>query len=527
MSRYIDVGNSDFRTIAKHNYVDKTELIAFVNSTIGTKDMLTCFTRPRRFGKSYAAQMLCAYYDKSCDSEELFTGYKIASDAKFKEHLNKHNVVYLDITWFISNAKIQSSINNIVSYIQQEVVQDLHNKYPNVPMQDSLTKMFVEIADRTGEKFIIIIDEWDAIFREAKENTKLQEEYMQLLRGLFKSGVQTNKIFEAAYITGILPIKKYGTQSSMTDFREYTMLSPGKLAKFIGFTQDEVKQICKENKLNFSRTKKWYDGYSFTGLKSIYNPNSVMEAVRKGEFGNYWTKSESYESLKLYIEADINDLQADIVQMLSGEKVKVDVETFQNDMTTIKTKDDVLTLLVHLGYLAYDHKSKAVYIPNEEIRTEFVRAVTTGKRDNLIKIIQNSDALLENVLASNEEEVAKAIENAHDSGAAPLFYNDEQALRAIIKFAFITAMDHYIRIEELPSGKGYADIVYLPKKSSRLPAMLVELKMNKSPEGAIAQIKRKNYPQVLKDYGSDILLVGVNYDDKIKSHTCKIERIVM
>jgi hypothetical protein len=521
MGQYLNVGNAGFQSVKKGLYVDKTGMIAYINSTLGTMRKLTCVSRPRRFGKSYAAKMLCAYYDRSCDSRELFQDCKIAKDPSFEKHLNQYDVLYLDITWFISNV---TEIKDTVAEMQRDVIRDLHENYPDIAEEKSLPKMLAKIAEVTGKKFIIIIDEWDALFREAKDDYALQEEYIQLLRGLFKSSGQTDKMIEAAYITGILPIKKYGTQSAMTDFKEYTMLAPQKLAEYVGFTEGEVKELCETHNMDFAEVKRWYDGYSFSKLQSVYSPNSVIEAINNEELGNYWTQSETYESLKVYIDMDEDGLKEAIVQMLGGARCKIDTGTFQNDMTNIKRKDDVLTLLVHLGYLAYHAESQSVYIPNEEVRREFIRAVTAGKHREVARLIQNSDQLLKDTLSMNTEAVASAIEKAHSAGISPLFYNDEQALRSIIRFAYISCADEFLRIEELPAGNGYADVVYLPKKGSELPIMVIELKYNQSAEGAIAQIKSKNYPQVLDGFGSEILLIGINYDKKSKKHSCCIEK---
>jgi hypothetical protein len=223
---------------------------------------------------------------------------------------------------------------------------------------------------------------------------------------------------------------------------------------------------------------------------------------------------------------NFDGLKEAIVQMLGGAHYQIKTIGFQNDMTNIKNKDDVLTLLIHLGYLAYDADEKTVHIPNEEIRQEFVYAVENGSHKEVAKLIQTSDQLLQATLDMDEETVAQAIEQAHMEGCAQMFYNNEQALRSVIRFAYISCVDEFLRIEELPSGRGYADVIYLPKKGSAMPIMLVELKWNKSAEGAIAQIKNRNYPQVLEGFGSDILLVGVNYDEKSKKHTCGIEKYI-
>lgn len=522
MGRYLNIGNEGFQSIRRALYVDKSDLISFINGTLGTPDKLTCVSRPRRFGKSYTAKMLCAYYDKSCDSEELFLDLNIAADASFRTHLNQYHVIYLDLTWFVSTA---DSVHDTVKYMQKEVIRDLSENFPHATKEEtSLPIALLDICEAVSQKFIIIIDEWDALFREAKELDGLQKEYIQLLRSLFKSS-QTDKMIEAAYMTGILPIKKYGTQSALTDFREYTMLQPKKLAEYTGFTEMEVRQLCRNSGMDFEEIKRWYDGYSFRGIASVYSPNSVMQAVINGEIGSYWTQTETYESLKVYIDMDLDGLQEVLIQMLGGMRCAIDIGTFQNDMTNINSRDEVLTLLIHLGYLAYDAQQKAAYIPNEEVRQEFLRGIKAGRHKEIAKMILASDQLLQDTINMDCRKVESAIQKIHMQSAAPAFYNNEQALRSVIRFAYISCVEEYKEIQELPSGIGYADVVFLPKKSSRLPAMIVELKWNKGADGAIRQIKENNYPQVFEGYGSDVLLVGISYHVKTKKHRCVIEKI--
>ena len=521
MGNYLNVGNAGFESVVKGIYVDKTEMIAFINRTLGTMDKLTCVSRPRRFGKSIAAKMLCAYYDKSCDSHELFEGLEISKDPSFEKYLNQYDVIYLDLTWFIANVK---DIKNVVSVLQSDVIKELSEAYPEVEKRDTFPRMLLSVAEATGNKFIIIIDEWDALFREAKNNIALQEEYINLLRGLFRSGVLTDKMIEGAYMTGILPIKKYGNQSAVSDFREYTMLTPRRLAKYTGFTESEVRDLCRQFDMDFEDMKHWYDGYSFSRLKSVYSPNSVMEAIKSEEFGSYWTRTETYESLKIYIDMDLDGLKEAIIRMLGGEKVKIMSGAFQNDLTSIKSKDDVLTLMVHLGYLAYESKEKAVFIPNEEVREEFVLAVSRSKHTEMVKLIQITDHLLELTLQMDEEAVAAAVEEIHKTYASPINYNNEESLRRTIHFAYLGCIEDFRRIDELPSGHGYADVAFVPKQNVSKPIIFIELKWNKSTESAVRQIKDRDYPHVFKDYCGDILLVGVNYNENTKKHTCKIEK---
>lgn len=520
MGMYLNIGNAGFQSIRKGLYVDKTGLISFVNSTLGTKDKLTCVSRPRRFGKSFATQMLCAYYDKSCDSRELFSDLEIAADPDYETFLNKYDVIYLDITWFISTEK---NVKNTVSYLQEQLIEELYSIYPSVEKESSLPVMLARIAEMTGHRFIIIIDEWDALFREAKDDTDLQKEYLQLLRGLFKSSL-TDKMIEAAYMTGILPIKKYGTQSALTDFREYTMLQPKKLAEYVGFTEDEVKNLCLQYDINFEDTKRWYDGYSFSKMKSVYSPNSVVQAINNEEFGDYWTETETYESLKFYIGLNEDGLKDAIISMLSGNRCRINTRTFQNDISNIKSKDDVLTLLVHLGYLAYDSIRKEVHIPNQEVADEFKNAVEYSEWEGISAALQASEDLLEATLRGDAEMVEKEIDAIHSANVSILAYNNENALSCVITLAYYSAQKYYTLIRELPTGKGFADIVFLPGKYTDKPAMIVELKWDQSAQGAIKQIKEKNYSGILDEYAGNLLLVGINYNKRDKKHECVIEK---
>lgn len=371
---------------------------------------------------------------------------------------------------------------------------------------------------------MFIIDEWDALIREAKNNEEIQMAYLNLLREWFKNNSFTPKVVAAAYMTGILPIKKDGCQSAVSDFTEYPILDPGEFAEYTGFTEGEVQELCKKYEMNFEEAKKWYDGYDFPEVGAIYNPYSIMLAIKKKKFGSYWKRTSAAESLMTYINMDFEGLQEIISRLIAGEEIEVDTESFENDLETFKSSDDVLTLLIHLGYLTWNEEEKTAHIPNEEIQAEF-RKILKGRDVNQrwIELLRHSRKLLEDTIAGKSDDVAEAIDAIRTTQYAPTFYNDEQALRYVIKFAYIAAIDQYLKVEELPSGKGIADVVYLPKQKSVLPAMIVELKWDKSAEGAIGQIKERNYPVILQDYGGEIVMVGINYNSKTKIHTCEIE----
>ncbi|MDE7272686.1 MAG: ATP-binding protein [Lachnospiraceae bacterium] len=526
MGTYLNPGNSGFAGIRNDVYVDKSGLISLINQTIDTPRCLTCISRPRRFGKSFAAKMLCAYYDKTCDSSALFDDLEIsrkeAYQNTYKQHRNKYDVIYLDMTY----VKLYSgNFQKIVSYISEKITEELSYAYPALPVSNELPTTMIHAAELTGNKFIMIIDEWDSPIREVPA---VQKEYLEFLRTLFKGSGTTDKIFAAVYMTGILPIKKDGTESAISDFWEYSMLDPGCFQSYVGFTENEVKHLCKEYDICFSDAKRWYDGYSFDSITSIYNPYSIIKAVNLGKFKSYWRMSSAADSLEAYISCDFDGLFTSVLELLGGLSVPVDTSGFNNDIATIRNRDDILTLLIHLGYLTYDESEETVRIPNEEIRMEFTKSVREVKNTDAIQRLQESRQLIQDTVQMNADKVAAQIEKIHTEMAAPLHYNNEQSLRSVIHIAYYSYPEYYVKFDELPSGNGYADIVYLPKRTSQLPAMVIELKWNQSAEGAISQIKDRQYFSALKDYGGDILLVGISYDKNAKDgkrkHSCIIEK---
>ena len=519
MGLYLNPGNEEFRNAAIHSkiYVDKTEMIKFTNSQLFGEHKNICVSRPRRFGKSMAANMLVAYYSKGCDSKELFENFKIADDSSFKEHLNKYNVIHLNIQQFLGRTE---TIHEMLELLSRKVTRELKREFADVTYyEEDLVSVIEEIYAQTHSFFVFIIDEWDCIFRVKGEDTEAQKLYLNFLRDLLKN--QPYCIL--AYMTGILPIKKYGEHSAINVFYEYSMTDASPIEEFTGFTEQEVRQLCEQYNMPFSETKKWYDGYCVDGV-SIYNPKSVVEAMLRGKFSNYWTQTETYEALKIYIQSNEFGVQDVILKLLAGEKEKIDTTTFSNDMVTFATKDDVLTLLVHLGYLTYNAETKEIWIPNDEVMEQFISTVKVMGWGSVVTALETSEKLLQATLSGDEETVAELIEQAHQANASILKYNDENALSCVISLAYYSAQKNYTLHREMPAGKWFADIVFEPNRNCNLPAMIVELKWGHSAEEAIEQIKRKDYLDCLQNYHGEVLLVGVNYD-KEKHHTCKIERV--
>lgn len=519
MGVYLNPGNDSFKqTVNSKIYVDKTELIKYTNESVNTMQRFICISRPRRFGKSIAANMLAAYYGKDCDSAEIFDNYKIAVDENYRKHLNQYNVIFLNMQNALSRV---NTMKEMLEYIQKEVLTELRKQYLDMFPEDEkiLSAALEKLYTTSREAFVFIIDEWDCVFRNRQVSSEEQIKYLDFLRDLLKDKTYVS----LAYMTGILPIKKYGTHSALNMFDEYSMTEPGEYAEYIGFTQEEVEELCGQYHVDFEKEKEWYDGYVFSKQLHIYNPKSVVDSIRRKNFASYWTQTETYEALREYIDTDFDGLKTAIVQMLSGGRCEVNTRTFQNDMNTFKSKDDILTLLIHLGYLAYDSKTASVYIPNIEIQEEFKSAVEGSNWMEIIKLIKGSDELLQATWDLNEAKVSEMIDEVHMQNTSILTYNDENSLSCVISLAYYNAINEYTRIRELPTGKGFADIVYIPKKHSDKPAMIIELKYDKSAAGAIAQIKEKRYVESLKEYQGNLLLVGINYDKDTKKHTCLIE----
>ena len=523
MGAYINKGNSSFRDIVTHEYVDKSQLIPLINATLNSENRYSCVTRCRRFGKSMAAKMLCAYYDKSCDSRELFAGLKAEKDPSFKTYLNKYYVLLVDMTDFTTKYRKEK---DIVKRIQSRIINDVLNAFPQIDAQDDddLMDILYHICESTGERFFMIIDEWDAIPREMGSDEYITTSYVDLLRRLFK-GSGSDTVFAGVYLTGILPIKKYNTESALNNFREYSMIYPGKLAASLGFTHGEVETLCQKFGMDLKEMERWYDGYRIGDESHVFNPYSVMRAINDNYYRSYWSTTGAYDSVKTYIQMNFDGLKDDIVRMLAGEAVPVNTTGFQNDMQAVNSRNDVLTVLIHLGYLAYDRDTNQCYIPNKEVADEMNNAVNATEWKQLAKALENSQHLLADTIAGNEQAVSQAIDIAHDEHTSILAYNDENSLACVLSIAYIWAKNEYIIHREYATGKGYADLVMIPRRNVAKPALVIELKFNHSADTALDQIKRKKYPSKLSEYTGDILLVGISYDKEKKQHTCKIEKV--
>ena len=526
MGRFVNPDNSLFQeAVNSEIYVDKSGLISYTNKVLCTTQKFICNSRPRRFGKSMTADMLTAYYSRGADSRELFSSLQISSSPDFETFLNKYDVIHLDVQSFL---ELAGKPEKVVSLIKKEIIGELREFYPECVSKDeeSLLNALAKINIKTGNKFVVIIDEWDVLIRDDANNQKVQDEYISFLRGLFK-GPEQSRYIALAYLTGILPIKKEKTQSALNNFNEHTMINPGPMAEYFGFTEEEVKALAEKYHVDFEETKRWYDGYILKG-NHIYNPKAVVSVMLNGEFISYWSDTANSDLVIPLINMNYEGLKSDTIEMISGGEVPVIVQTFKNDTISISSKDNVLTYLIHLGYLGYNQNNKTAFIPNEEIRQEMGYAVESNPWQEMISFMKESGSILEATLTKDCDKVAQGIEKIHDEYASNLKYNDENSLSNVLTLAYLASMNRYFKpIRELPTGRGFADFVYIPKPEFKedYPALVVELKWNKDAKTAQDQIKEKNYPDSIKDYTDNILLVGINYDKTTKKHECLIEKL--
>ena len=529
MGFYINAGNENLReALSSEIFVDKSLVLQKFCGLMNTKQKFLCVSRPRRFGKTTVRDLMVAYFSKGCDSREIFSNLKLANPPKkdnepafdFKKNLNKFNVLSVDLGAMFSSSQNK---NEVLLNLFSELREDFRKEFPQVEFseKDSVAKMIQRVYSETNTQFIIIIDEYDVLVREQIPEDIFRG-YLELLNSLFKNN-ELSPAIALAYLTGILPIVRDKVQSKLNVFEESTMLSPFGMEEFFGFTKKEVQSLCNEYDMDFAECEEWYDGYRI-GELDIYNPNSVVKAMMRRECANYWNVTGSYEVVSDYIKLDYDGVKTAVVEMLAGREVPVSVVDFKNRLDEIKTKDNVLTYLIHLGYLNYDKKTGLCRIPNKEIKQEWEFAVKDSDNfSKIVEMIRDSEELLELTLEGEADEVAAALDRAHEEVSSIKSYNRESSLQAAIILAYYTAKTKYTIIQELPAGRGFADIGFIPKNPND-PAILIELKCNHDADTAIKQIKNKNYPKVFENYLDNLLLVGVNYDKTTKVHECVIEK---
>ncbi len=521
MSYYLNLDNEMFEcSLNSKIFIDKSNLIKYCNELIKTNDRFMCVTRPRRFGKTMALSMLNAYYSLGCDSSELFKELNISKDQTYLKHLNKHNVIWIDMASLYTKLEHKE---NFVKELRNYLIMDLKNKFTSINFEGiRLEDIIINIKSSLNEKFIFLIDEWDVIFREQETNTKLCNEYVDLLRSLFKSS-DVSACIDLVYMTGILPMKRYTTQSALNNFNDYDMIDSSPIETCAGFTEEEVKRLCLKYNRDFEEIKYWYNGYTLN-KQALYNPKSVVMAILKNECKDYWTKTSATEAVANYMNYQNGELKDIITRMITGDKIIVNPSKFSNDLTKINSIDSALTVLIHLGYLAYDSTCSSCFIPNYEIRQEFQNAIEELDWKEIIYPISNSMKLYDETLQGNTSFINETLDKNHKDLAGPFNKNKEDILGVIVQISYYSVKQFYNVKKEDTSTLGRADITFIPYDNTHIP-FIIELKVNSTPEDAINQIKEKEYFNSLGDYHGKVLLLGISYNSETLKHDSKIETI--
>ena len=542
----IPVGVSDFAELRSNGYyyVDKSGLIREMLTSSAAK--VTLITRPRRFGKTLGMSMLENFFNIRKNSEKLFENLEISGNRELCDQwMNQWPVIFFSLK-DIDGLDFQSAYDRLVVQLSNLCKMHVYLLQSEAIDPDD-KKVFLELKAGTASEaqvgfslntlmrmmesyyrkpVILLLDEYDVPLAKASSNGYYKE-MLSVIKGMMSTALKDNQFLKFAIITGCLKIAKEsiftGTNNLVSD-----TITDTRLNEYFGFIQKDVEQILRDAGSidHLERVKSWYDGYSFEKEKSIYSPRSVVNCMRFEKIENYWNQTETFEALQFYIDMNFDGLKDDVLSMIAGEKVPVNTGSFTNDMTTFRTEDDVLTLLIHLGYLGYDSNEKCVFIPNNEIRSEYVNAVSVSDWGEVSQALKNSADILNAIWQRRPEQVAEGIRQAHFE-TSHIQYNDENALSYTISLALYAARNFYTVHRELAGGKGFADMVYIPrKKYPEKPALVVELKWDKSAAGAISQIKGKEYCESLEEYQGNLLLVGINYDVKTKKHSCVIEEFV-
>jgi len=504
----------DFNMLARDNYfVDKSGIIEAVNARINTKNRYLCITKPRRFGKTSVLNMLGAYYCKAYDSAALFDGLEVSKTDAYMTHLNKYNVISLCLNNLSDKG---SAYDDYINLIKNSIKHDICEAYPK--LQDRDFNSISEMLTATEDEFIFIIDEWDYIFSH-ELYPEHYSHFLEFLRNLLK-----DKPYVAlAYMTGVLPIKKYSTGSALNMFDEYTMLNDRLFEEYFGFLETEVEELCqKQSKVSLDAIREWYNGYLTSTGERIYNPRSVILALINGYCQSYWTRTGKMDEVLFFLKYNIGEVRDDVLKMVNDTPVLIDIrQEYSAGQAHPANRKEIYSAMIVYGLLSYCEG--ALRIPNKELMIEFENALEDDDFGYVAELVRNSREVLDATWNKNGDTVASYLHNIHNSELPILKYNDENSLSCVVTLAYLSARNKYKVEREEKSGKGFVDFLFYPRQKN-LPGIIIELKANDTPIAAIAQIKEKEYCEKLrKENISSILLVGISYDTTKKEHLCFIE----
>ncbi len=519
MPKYLNTNSSLIlynQLINSEYFVDKSGIIRTINKRIKTITKYICITKPRRFGKTSLLNMLGAYYCKAYDSKSIFDNLEISQNKDYTAHLNHYNVINMCLSHL---SDLGNTYNDYIGLIKDSLKRDIAESYPE--LQSTVFNSVTDMLAATNDEFIFIIDEWDYIFSHNlyPEN---QSDFLEFLRDLLKD----RPYVALAYMTGVLPIKRYSTSSALNMFQEYTMMNDPSFEKYFGFTEEEVEALCRQQTtLSMEQINEWYNGYQTRDGHRLYNPRSVVCALEDGICQSYWTTTGRMDEVLFFLKYNIGEVREDAIKMVNHMPVRIEIrKEYTAGQESPATKKEIYAAMIIYGLLSYSDDE--LRIPNKELMIEFENALEDDDFGYVAELVRNSGAVLDATTARQGETVASYLHNIHNSELPILKYNDENSLSCVVTLAYLSARNKYNVEREEKSGKGFADFIFYPKRRN-LPGIIIELKADSSPEAAILQIKNKEYSEKLrkKKVGS-ILAVGINYDSRKKEHQCLIEELL-
>ncbi len=528
------VAYSLYRSETKKPYfVDKSLILKELFPLVETGNNHICITRPRRFGKTVMANLIDAFFSKTFDSKELFRKLEIAGEEGLKEHINQYSVIHIS---FNDLPKRCSSYEQYIERIESRLMKDIQEEYPQIEFEgedavwDALMELF---AENPSEQFIFVLDEWDFIFHQQFVSEKDKGTYLAFLRNLLKD----RPYVKLAYMTGILPIAKYSSGSELNMFAEYTMATEQRFSGCFGFTEEEVDGLFwryqkeTEGLGNVTREglRNWYDGYHTKSNERLYNPRSVVMALSNNNLGNYWTSSGPYDEIYYYVENNVDAVRDDLARMIAGESVPAKVREYAATSQRLGTREEIFSAMVVYGFLSCE--KGRVSIPNKELMDKFADMLQKEPSFGYVyRLAKESQRMLSATLEGDTDTMESILEWAHDTEVPLLNYNNETELTAVVNLVYLAARDNYRVEREDKAGKGYADFIFYPETDLGLDGIILELKVDQTPEKAVGQIKEKEYTKAFRAkiggrerFTGRILGVGISYDRQHKRHRCKVE----
>ena len=495
-------------------FVDKSLMLSKISSHIGIpSEKYICITRPRRFGKTINAQMLATYYTKGYDSHKIFDSLLISKEGTYKKHLNHYNVIYIDFTKLLTRMNTYEEFEN--RFIEK-LVDDLCENYPILKRNSKYT--LSDYFTQSLSSFVFIMDEWDAIFQMDFMDDVSRKKFLILLKDLLKD----NSYVELAYMTGVLPIAKYSSGSELNMFGEYNFMNDTQYSDYFGFTREEVKGLCKKYNMSFEEISDWYNGYYDYKGNRIFNPRSVSMAIQNHYCQSYWTQTGPMNEISNCIINNVDSVRDDLIRLVSGESIEIEfTDQFSAENMQLKNRDEILSAMIVYGFLSYHDGT--LRIPNRELMTKFNKVLLRNDISSVYAITKMSEEMLRATWNMDFNTMAQIMETCHESEIDLMHYNNESSLTYVVSMVYLKARDYYKIVREEQSGKGYADFIFYPYRKQN-PAIVLELKVDSTPEKAIQQIRDKNYIEKVKNY-KEILLVGIAYSKKDKKHTCKVEKL--